>query len=137
MAMVIVYALGVEIGKSTVRDKPLLNINNKRRSYKPVKMPPVKERRQPATINRGARETLRAAMPNSSKAYTITAVTFKNKGVAAKEAGRLKKEGFDAFVKQSGEYFLVCIGAYSGKESAKTVLHKVRRKYRDAYIILK
>jgi len=136
MAMVIVYALGVEMGKSTVKDKSLLNINNKRRSYKPAERLPIKEKRPPAMTKRGALDA-RAAMPGSGRPYTITAVTFKNKDVAAEEAGRLKKEGFDAFVKQSGKYFLVCIGAYSGKDSAKTVLRKVRRKYRDAYIILR
>ncbi len=145
MLVVIVYALGIEKGKSLGKlsaiavSKPLEKVapsaivTGEVKTTAQVKVVP-----QPMPIKAQAIQT-ETKIPEPGKPYTIVAVTFMRKDTAAQEMNHLKKEGFDAFVVQSDSYFLVCIGSYADKESvqSKKSLGKVRQFYKDAYFKLK
>jgi cell division protein FtsN len=130
MFMVVTYALGVERGKAAIRNSPVVTVaraivtTQPAISIKPVA--PVVPVRPVAPV------AVKPAAVN--KPYTIVAVTFSSKDYAAIEAGKLKKNGFDAWVYPNNSYFQVRIGAYDTKESAQPVLNKLKRVYRDAYI---
>ena len=124
MLIVILYALGIEKGKS-----------NQASSIKPVVeakvLKPVFEAKVPAAQVIQEKEV--------NKPYTIVAVTFAKKDSALLEIGRLKKAGYDAFILQSDSYYIACVGTYPDKESAqsKKALGRIRERYKDAYFKLR
>ena len=133
MLMVIVYAMGVEKGKSV--DKVSIVSSAKVQPERLSQSQPVKAQVLIAKPIAPAPESIR----DVGKPYTIVAVTFTRKDTAAQEVNYLKKEGFDATVVQSDSYLLVCIGAYPDKNSSqsKMALSKVRKIHKDAYFKLR
>ncbi len=133
ISMVIVYALGVEKGKSVGRVSIISSA--KVQPERLSQSQPVKVQVLPAKPIVPVPESIR----DVGTPYTIVAVTFTRKDTAAQEVSRLKKEGFDATIVQSDSYFLVCIGAYPDKISSqsKTALSKVRKIHKDAYFKLR
>lgn len=159
LLMVVVFALGVERGKIIAR--PAISIaipaqGSPSTQARPAAQKPQVAPPQPAAATQQA-ATLQstaikiktvpiakvapmqqaAAADKTARPYTIVAATFANKGTAAQEMTRLKKDGFDAMLVQSGRYFRLCIGAYPDKESAQGSLKRVKQRYKDAYIKLK
>ena len=69
-----------------------------------------------------------------SKPYTIQVLTTKKLAYAQNEAALLQKSGFNSGSARSGDYYVVCIGSYSGKEEAKKDLAYFAPKYKGAYL---
>ena len=159
MVMVVLYALGVETGKSrAVEDarpvpapaampqaakvavpQPAITAQAqgvRQNQYVKVAVPVVKTQ---VMVKAPAAPIPAPVLPNANRPYTIVAVTFVNRDTAMQEIGKLKKQCYNVMLIQSDRYFQVCIGAYAdrtGAESQKD-LKKVRRLYKDAYIRLK
>lgn len=132
MLMVIIYALGVERGKSL---RPQAIVQNRVVSQAPLEPKPIQ---QVHAIPAPTPPTTKTQPPKEQdKPYTIVAVTFLRKDTALAEVNRLKKEGFESFIAESDSYFLVCVGAYDDKEGAKPMLSKVKKIYKDAYLKLR
>lgn len=152
MIMVVVYALGVETGKTKVLENPQPAspaVVSAAPQIKAVVMPniavavqPVNARPQlgakPQQVPQGAVTPAiqTGAANNFGKPYTIVAVTLTRKETALQEIAKLKKLGFDARLVQSDRYFQVCVGAYPDKTSTVSLkdLTKVKRMYKDAYL---
>ena len=126
MLLVVVFALGVERGKSMPKDVSPAALPKKTAQ---ILTAPVKA----ASPVQAA--PARPAAEAASRPYTIVAAAFSRREYAAREAGRLKRSGFDAFVAESDPYFLACVGAYADRSGARTQedLNKVRKLYKDAY----
>lgn len=160
MLLVVVYALGVEKGKgmrgaapvappvSEVRPAPPQD--RSRSAQKVAAMATIPETRLAGIAATGGatftQTAPKPAMPAAVKTdaqrdmtgqYTVLAVTLTRQDTAAAEAARLKREGFDAFIRPSGAYFQVCIGSHPTRESAEKSSVRVRRLYRDAYVIVR
>lgn len=143
MLMVLVYALGVERGKSAVRAQTVAAqagaaVGRGIVIKQPAAIvPPARpEIPKPPKIN--IPEVKPVALPQATgKRYTIVAAAFSNNGNAAAVVNQLKREGLEAYVAPSGTYFQVCVGSYEKKEAAQPVLNKVKRLYKDAYVKLK
>jgi len=154
LLMIVVFAFGVERGKVLVR--PPISIATPAqgsamvRTAVPAKNPPPAVTQQAATLQSTAiriktvpiakvspKQQGALTIYRSSKPYTIIAAAFVNKGTAAQEMNRLKKDGFDALIVQSGRFFKICVGAYADKESAQAALKRVKQRYKDAYIKLR
>lgn len=156
MAMVIVYALGVESGKSAskmtspqevrsqgavtlpinvqdriavIPDKNILNTS----PVAPLIRPAAPSKQQPQSRPKAAI----ASQP--SKAYTILACTFTKLENAQNAAAGLAKLGLTSSVSFSAPYYQVSAGGYTDKNSpeAQRDLIKVRRQYKDALFRLK
>lgn len=137
MLMVIIYALGVEAGRSTAKAKApaIVPAKNAVAAHAPVI--PAKQNitpREPVVV------TSPAVVPvkDVNKPYTIVAVTFSKRELAVQEVNKLKKSGFSATLVQSDSYFQVCVGSYSDKNGAESQkdLKKIKRLYKDAYFRL-
>jgi hypothetical protein len=148
MAMVAVYALGIERGKVVKRESA------RPQALKPVKAPvapaqsaaisvPAPQTAAPkAAIAAPAQAQYQAPVAGQpavqaaaqAKPYTVVVLTFTRKDWAEKEIERMKKSGHDAGIYQSSNYFLVCVGAYPNKEAAKEALSKLKNTYKDAYL---
>lgn len=132
MLMVVIYALGVERGRSVnVKEAPPAM---PRQLARPIVTPAA-----PQVAAAPVAVAAKSKQLPAYKPYTIIAVTFSKSEWAANEASRLKKDGFDAYVSFSAPYYVVCIGAFGDKESPESqqALKKVRRVYKDARFKLK
>ncbi|MBP7055974.1 MAG: SPOR domain-containing protein [Candidatus Omnitrophica bacterium] len=151
LAMTIVFALGVERGRITASEPDADNastIHQVRASTKietaalvqpaPSQVAPVLKSVAPVpnTASNAASLTVQKNEPEDYPAqpYTIIAMTFKERETAVQAVNWLKKEGFQAYQKQDGQFFPVCVGPYATKNSAQSELVKVKRFCKDAYI---
>lgn len=140
MLAVIVYAVGVERGKSL--KSALIAASTKAVTGKnvPKSMPGTVN--APATLapvqktGTAAKQKVSSTQIPAVKAYyTIIVYSYSSKETAVLQVNYLKRAGFDAYISQMGQYFTVCIGKFSTKESAQGTLSNVQRSIRkDAYI---
>ena len=124
------FSLGVEKGKSftmlktdsrldiAVKPKPTLPVPvpkqiNKNQQYQPVK-----------------KEELKEYIQN----YTIQVASFLNRLNARKEADILKRKGLSPLVLSKGKFSIVCVGNFSKREEAESLLSKLRKQYQDCRI---
>jgi hypothetical protein len=132
MAMVLVFALGVENGKSRGDRVKIVNV--------PQTAPKAGPKAGPQQSDSGAAAKPRPLQSDSgvvaAKPYTIVAATFSKKETAQAAAAFLTKEGFSASVVLSDPYYRVCVGSYAdmyGTQVQKD-LAKVKRIYKDAFV---
>jgi len=155
MVMGVLYALGVETGRSRIvesaRPVPVpapavmpqvVKVGTPQAVIKT--QPVIKTQVAPVVktqiaVKAPAAPVPAQALPNADRPYTIVAVTFVNKDTALQEINKLKKQGYSVTLIQSDRYFQVCIGAYTDKAGAEIQkdLKKVRRLYKDAYLRLR
>ncbi|MBN2453085.1 MAG: SPOR domain-containing protein [Candidatus Omnitrophica bacterium] len=137
MMMVIVYALGVDNGKSRAQATAP--------AVKQVPAPPLAAVLQPKNTAVTANNILNTApvAPSArpaqpAKIFTILTGAYNKRESAQAAAAVLNKQGFSASVAYSKPYYIVCVGAYSDKNGAdaKNDLSRVRRTYKDAYFKL-
>lgn len=131
MVMVLVFALGVENGKSRKTPKALPVV----RAVVPAAAKP-----RPQQYDSGAAAKPLLQQPESAplptKPYTIVAATFSKKETAQAAAAFLIREGFSSAVVYSDPYYRVCVGTYADMYSTQVQrdLAKVRRIYKDAFL---
>ena len=131
MMMVIVYALGVERGRS-VSPKP--SAAPIVQQAVPIKAAPVKITPE-AKLQPAAETVVPAVKDTVAKPYTIAVASLSKKENAISEAAKMKSGGFESFVIYSQPYYVVCVGAFADKTSAASQkeLARVKRLRRDAY----
>jgi len=136
------FSLGVERGKTIALRKPDLNIElaeaniSQKKSQvtvlttalpatnlKPAAMPAVK-----------APEKSGSPLENFIQNYTIQVATFATKVGAEKEAAIFKKKGLPTLVFSKGKYTILCVGKFSGKETAKPTLTELKKQYHDCFV---
>lgn len=124
MTMVMVYALGVERGKSVTPKASSAPLPAAAQTKAVVEVKP-----QPQVQN------IAAVRTTAVKPYTIAVASMSKKETALAEAARMKDRGFDSFVVYSQPYYVVCVGAFADKTSSASQkeLSNVRRFSRDAY----
>ena len=66
--------------------------------------------------------------------YTIQVGSYAESGLAMKESANLKKKGFNALLVRKGKYMVLCVGNFTSKENAQSVLSQLKRTYGDCYI---
>ncbi|MCX5680202.1 MAG: SPOR domain-containing protein [Candidatus Omnitrophica bacterium] len=125
MMMVIVYALGVERGRSV---KPKLSLEPMPHAASSKALLEIKP--QPVSA-----ATVTAVKDVVLKPYTIAVASLTRKETALEEASRMKVNGLEAFVMNSQPYYVVCVGAFADKTSSvsQKELARVKRFCKDAY----
>ncbi|HOW36013.1 MAG TPA: SPOR domain-containing protein [Candidatus Omnitrophota bacterium] len=84
--------------------------------------------------NENTKEELTQPVEIASGAYTIQVASFKSKDYAQKEAGALKKNGYNSLIIPKKNHLIVCVGKFSGKDQAQVVLTQLKKKYKDCMI---
>jgi len=122
MFLVLVYALGVEVGRSRAIERIASKISAKT----PQVVVPVTKVMQ-----------ITPQAQNLPKPYAIMAGTFARDDNAQNAVIRLKKSGFNAYAIRSGAYFKVYVGSFTSDSSpdAQILLGKIRRMYKDACMV--
>lgn len=152
LVMVVVFAIGVERGKSIERAE-IEPIRVKTAPESTAAIDAAAQPTQPVQPS-PAKPTVAATVPAQkvvqppavrqeiptdigSKPYTIVAGSFRGKDAAQSAASTLKKAGLAAYVTQNDPFFVVCVGGYSSRGAAQDTFTKVKRSFKDAYIKLR
>ncbi|MBI4398270.1 MAG: SPOR domain-containing protein [Candidatus Omnitrophica bacterium] len=61
-------------------------------------------------------------------AYTVRLASYVKPDPAKNTADRLKKKGYETFVKQSGKYYVLNVGRFGGKQAAQETLGRLRKE---------
>ncbi len=124
------FSFGVERGKSfitlktdsqldiAVKPKPALSVPVPKQITKDQKFQPEKK------------DELKEYMQN----YTVQVASFLNKINAQREADILKRKGLVPLVLSKGKFCIVCVGNFSKREEAETLLPKLKKQYQDCRI---
>lgn len=75
-----------------------------------------------------------AAQKDVDKGYTVQVASYKKESMAEKEAMNLKREGFESFTMQKGDYVIICVGKFTNQDKAKQMLSKLKKRYKDSMI---
>ena len=66
--------------------------------------------------------------------YTIQVASFLNRTNAQKEADTLRRKGLSSIVLPKGKFSIVCVGNFSKRENAESLLLKLKKEYQDCRI---
>jgi len=66
--------------------------------------------------------------------YTIQVASFLKRVNARKEADTLKRKGLSPLVLSKGKFSIVCVGNFSKRKEAESLLPKLRKRYQDCLI---
>lgn len=132
VSCIIAFSWGVKRGKevSSIKNEPRFDLA----------INPVRNRLPKATVGhlqRGISNGVNPAVRNNpvdTQGYTIQLASYKAKKFADTQAGRLKKKGLAPFVLKKGDYIILCVGRFSGKDEARNQLSKFKKDYKDCYL---
>ncbi|MFA6217043.1 MAG: SPOR domain-containing protein [Candidatus Omnitrophota bacterium] len=142
------YCLGVERGKKIARfnigtpvelavplkDEPILQENIPPRTVEVQADATLASKKRPPSVTNELAMNITTAPKNSNSKFTIQIASYKQKLSAQKEATQLKKKGFTTTVIPLNGYSVICVGSFSNKEKAKSLLTEIRKQYRDCFI---
>ncbi|MGE5307608.1 MAG: SPOR domain-containing protein [Deltaproteobacteria bacterium] len=96
----------------------------------------MKARTAQQTVKPASARTVLAARPGvpQSGVFTVQIGTYEVLATAERERQKLAQKGFSPQIVKKGAYNVVCVGAFADKETARSLLSKLRQNYRDCYI---
>lgn len=120
---IISFSLGVERGKmiAQLKTKPTLSIA--------VPKQVIKEQNSQSLQKEGIKE-IKEYITN----YTIQVASFLDRINAQKEADSLKRIGLSSIVLPKGKFSIVCVGNFSQRKEAESLLPKLKKQYQDCLI---
>ena len=66
--------------------------------------------------------------------YTIQLASYQNKISAEKEGEALKRKGLSPLVMPKGKYTVLCVGNFADKETARSTLSELKKRYQDCFL---
>ena len=70
----------------------------------------------------------------SPDVYTIQVESFKNRGLALRQAQNLTKNGFSPIAFTKGSHIILCVGKFSNQERAQFLLNQLQKTYANCRI---
>jgi Sporulation related domain. len=139
MLAIMSFSLGVEKGKRSFSSQNT-SVALQVKSIPAVK--PVILENKPAATKAIVPQANVASLPpkqsNDSntviKKYTVQIASLQNSAAVQREVERLKKSGYEIWVKQSGKYYILCVGRFSSNDEAKTYQRNLQKIYSDCLI---
>lgn len=143
MLVVLVYALGVEVGKSRAAERivpratatkemnPQLQAKATVIQAGPQQLPVQKIPVKPGTVMPAPKTA--AAIQNPDRPFVIAAGAYSRKENAMAAMTKLRQAGFNAYLGQSQPFFQVWIG-YKTADEAQKDLARVKKLCKDAYL---
>ena len=137
---IISFSLGVEKGKRQVAVKidSRLDIalkakpQEKKVVFRPLETKP--QQNQPILEKQEGIRQGQSQPKDYLENFTIQVASFQTKNSAQKEIGVLRKKGLNTLVLSKSGYTIVCVGNFSNKEKATSLLSQLRKQYRDCFI---
>lgn len=122
---IISFSLGVENGKrlTLLNNNSRYDIGIKTKQVLPNRV--VKQ--EPPAITQPLISPVKSEP--DKQAFTIQLASYKTKTYAEKEAQVLKKRGLSPIVLTKGNYTVLCVGIFSNKEKAQSLLSQLEKRY--------
>lgn len=92
----------------------------------------AKDKRQVTRVEKIAVVEPRAVIEENN--YIIQLAAFKAQGAAEQEREKLRKIGYKADIKRSGDYYQLYVGGFSEKKYAEQLEKKLKETYKDCYV---
>lgn len=145
LVMTVVFACGVERGKTLVRAERLLAVRQQRASPEPAPVRETAPAAAPATVEPATRApavvpkpkpvTKVAAEPTpSGSRYAVQVVTFSRPQRAKQEMDRLRARGERAFLVMRDGRTIVYVGPFPSKGNARQKLSALKTQYSDCFV---
>lgn len=130
---IISFSLGVEKGKRVAQLKTDSRLDT---AFKIQKIQPALSIAVPEQVTRKQEsEPVKKEEPQEYLLnYTIQVASFLSRTNAQKEADNLKRKGLWSTVLPKGKFVIVCVGNFSKREEAESLLLKLKKQYQDCYI---
>lgn len=128
---IVSFSLGVEKGRKTATLKLDSHLDMAASDKKgSVEIQPA----TPAQTTKPEQARYVSEEKKAPQNYTIQVATFETATYAQKEAEQLRKKGFVTLVVPKGKYNIVCVGNFYSKETAKSLLAELKKRYQDCFI---
>lgn len=129
---IIAFTLGVEKGKKAALAQPLANpkqavIIQQQHPVVNLASPKAEEAEKTASVISDKPAII-------TQQYTIQIASFKDKERAQKEVDMLKKKGFSPVLTDKNGITVIYIGNFTNKETAKSLLSQLQKRYKDCFI---
>ncbi len=124
---IVSFSLGVEKGRHSVMQGNVFQRGSSQRPAAPEHSTVAAAAKPPAAI-----ETPRESATTTG--YTIQVASFQTKTLAQKEADFLKSKGHLTLMLSKKGYTVLCVGKFSDKDTARTLLQELKKRYGDCYI---
>ncbi len=140
---VVAFSLGIEKGKGsavlksdvrsdiTGKKQPLAQ--SSRLNFIPRQEQATLERKPQAVISK-PESTIPQKPGEKPQNYTIQLASYKSASYAQKEAEALKKRGLGPVIVSKGKYTVLCVGNFSDKENARSLLLELEKQYHGCFI---
>ncbi|MDD4894924.1 MAG: SPOR domain-containing protein [Candidatus Omnitrophica bacterium] len=124
------FSLGVEKGKryAMPRNDSRFDI-----AVKPAQALPVPAPKQ-AVIEPQSQPVKKEAAREITLNYTVQVASFTSRVNAQKEVESLRRKGLSPLVLSKGKFSIVCVGNFSKREEAESLLPKLKKQYQDCRI---
>lgn len=122
---IVSFSLGVKKGKAISLSK---SVSLPQATYDNINRPESKT----AVIEENVLR--QAPTGDSIQGFAIQLASFKTKTLAQKEAQVLERKGFVPLILSKGKFTVLCVGAFSKKEEAQSLLSELRKRYDDCFI---
>lgn len=139
-----VFVLGIEKGKSLVRNNTSVAITKKTPEPDTNTIAPLPNTNKPLSpqeqttpitpINKNLEKNEKSAIVSASKFVIQIATYKKDSSYVEKEIAKLKQKGFEAFVKKSGDYAIIYAGNFENKQKAQERLKELKKTYKDCFV---
>lgn len=122
LALVVVYALGVEVGKTKAKTANQVVQQVSVKKAPPVVQQPVLQ--VPKTVT---------TAQDLTRPYIIIAGAYSRKDNALSAMARLKQAGFDAYIGQNAPLFQVWVGSKTSADAQRGLV-RIKKLCKDAYL---
>jgi cell division protein FtsN len=137
MSCVIFFTLGVEKGRRDVgyvKDKGETRSSQGSQEAFRQSLPPVTKSRDLRRIEAKEVKAQETSRDREGEYYTVQLAAFRSKEAADRERAELKKNGYNAGIRISGDYYQLFIDGIKTKKDAQTIVNKLKNKYNDCYV---
>lgn len=130
---IISFSLGVEKGKTLRANLDVPSLRQDLTTNSAVQESTPVTQKAPAAI---IRQQLPLPQPQTAqglleKGFTIQLASYKSKSSAQREAQELRKKGLSPLILPKGNWIILCVGNFSEKKDAQTLLLQLKKRYKD------
>jgi hypothetical protein len=135
---VISFSMGVEQGKGSISRKNNYNFDIAKQTQAPLakedtrQEPAIKETEKAIKIMPA--EGIITKSPAQLENYTIQVASYRTTKHAQNEVEALRRKGLSSSVLPKGDYVVVCVGKFSDKKTAKSLLTELKKQYQDCFV---
>ncbi len=137
---IVSFSIGVERGKRYAMPRSDSRFDVAANAVKPAVTTAALPQPQPAST---PKQAITIAQPQNQLStqknevtmnYTIQVASFSSKINAQKEVESLRKKGLSPLVLSRGKFSIVCVGNFSRREEAESLLPKLKKQYQDCRV---